>query len=371
MSDFLSSYWLNLLIIPSLLVGYTAHELGHAIAAYVLGDFSQVERGKISLNPLKHLSWFGALAFIIFGLGWPKPIQVNPYNFKRKYLDLSLVALAGPIASLTLTLAGLVLTLGLAAALIYYTGVSTDTALIYVFPFPAKLPSSLNTQATMIALTGYMATTNFWLTFVSLVPLPGLDGFVILISLISFFRARNQPASQTPQVQRQIESTLTPESPLLMSQQKRRNAAADIHFKTGIDYHQANKYDDAIARYRQAIKSDSHFGPAYVNMGLAYLAKNDRKRAIQSFRGATQYADDQRSQAEAWYQLQQLSEISMVNEEAAKQEMTDMGAAPWTDTHARPNWLGLGLAVVTLVIGGLALYSYLLARLITIIISSH
>ncbi|MEM7346840.1 MAG: hypothetical protein AAF485_21585 [Chloroflexota bacterium] len=64
--------WANLLIIPGILIGYTVHELGHALTAYYLGDHSQVERGKITLNPLEHISWFGALAFILFGIGWPK-----------------------------------------------------------------------------------------------------------------------------------------------------------------------------------------------------------------------------------------------------------------------------------------------------------
>jgi len=164
--------------------------------------------------------------------------------------------------------------------------------------------------------------------------------------------------------QRQLESTLMEGSPILLTQQKRRNAAADIHFKSGTDYHQANQFDDAIARYRQAIKSDPHFGPAYVNMALAYLGKGDRKKAIQAFRGATQYADDQKSQQEAWYQLHQLSEISPLNEQTAKQDMAEMGASPWTNTRPSPNWLGLAIGAGLLLIGAVIVYGYLLVELI-------
>ena len=59
-------HWTNLLIIPGLLIGYTIHELAHAFAAYFLGDYSQVERGKITLNPFRHISWFGFFSFLLF-----------------------------------------------------------------------------------------------------------------------------------------------------------------------------------------------------------------------------------------------------------------------------------------------------------------
>ena len=158
------------------------------------------------------------------------------------------------------------------------------------------------------------------------------------------------------------------DSPLTwQDQRKRRNSAADIHFKVGTEYHQAHQYDDAIARYRQAIRNDQNFGPAYINMGLAYLAKGKRKEAIQSFRGAIQYADDQKTQSEAWHQLHHLSEVNPLNETAAEESMTEMGAAPWTDTTPRPNWLGLSIGGGLVLIGAILLYAYLLIQLIELL----
>ena len=365
MNDFLPSlHWTNLLVIPGLLIGYTVHELGHAVVAYFLGDYSQVERGKISLNPFEHISWFGFLAFILLGIGWPKPLQANPYNFKRKYLSLFLVAISGPLASLTLGLIGLLLTLGMGAALVHLSGATTDRVLLFLFPIPPDLPETLNVQAWTMAFTGYVVKASFWLTFISILPLPGMDGFAAIISLTAFFRERkNRNYHQEPLV----EATITNTHPILMSQRKRRNSAADIHFKVGTEYHQANQYDDAIARYRQAISNDRNFGPAYINMGLAYLAKGERRRAIQAFRGTVQYADDKRSQAAAWYQLHKLSEITPLDEDVARKDMAEMGVSPWTDTKPRPNWLGLGIASAILFISGIFLYSYLLTQLIKIL----
>ncbi len=352
-------HWTNLLIIPGLLVGYTVHELGHALAAYFLGDTSQVERGSITLNPLKHISWFGFIAFLILGLGWPKPMQVNPTKFKRGYLDICLVALAGPLASLTFGLAVLLLTLTLAATLVYQSEVSTDAVLPYLFLDTAKLPATLNLHALALALTSLLAKASLGLTFISLLPLPGLDGFTALASLIAFFRQRRSAPQPRP----------TPDSrpvALLLEQQNQRNSIAEIHFRAGARFHTDQQYEDAIARYQQAIRNDQYFGPAYVNLGLAYLAKGDRKKAIQAFRGATRYADDKKSQQAAWQQLQQLSETPPINQTMVE-ESKAQGSSPWTDTKPRPNWFSLGLSSALLLVGAIGLYGYLLVQLVKLL----
>jgi hypothetical protein len=332
-----------------------------------------VERGKITLNPFVHISWAGLVAFLIFGLdwagfvaffifslGWPKPLRVNPQNFKRGYLDVCLVALSGPAASLTFGLVGFMLTLVIAAALVYASGVSTDRVFPFLFRVDNTLPPTLDLQALSIAFTGYIGLASLWLTLISLIPLPGMDGFAALASLVTFLRERKRSA--------QHRQPVVAHHPLtLLKQYRRRNNAADIHFKAGAEYHEAQQYDDAIARYQQAIRSDQNFGPAYINLGLAHLAKGSRQRAIQAFRGAVQRADDKKSQETAWQQLHELSEISPVNPETAIESMVEMGAAPWTDTKPRPNWFNLGLSSFLLLICALFLYGYLLTQLIRLL----
>lgn len=362
-SFFPTVHWTNLLIIPGLLIGYTVHELAHALTAYFLGDTSQVDQGKITLNPLEHLSWFGTVSFLLFGIGWPKPMQANPYNFKRRYRDLFLVAISGPLASLTLALIGLLLTLGVAAAVVYAGDITTDRALAFLFPIQAELPENLNIQAWAMALTAYIATSSFWLTFISLLPLPGMDGFAAIASLLAFIRER-----QRKQASGGYQGPALATRPVTeLDQRKRRNSAAEIHFKVGLEFHQEHKYEDAIARYRQAIANDQNFGPAYINMGLAYLARNKRKEAIRAFRGAIQYGDDQKTQTRAWQQLHQLSEVSPIDEVAAQQSMSEMGADPWTDTKPRPNWLGLAIGGGLMLAIGIGLYTYLLIQIIDLL----
>ncbi len=353
-------HWTNFLIIPGMLLGFTVHELGHAFAAYYLGDNSQIAKGRITLNPLRHVSLLGSIAFLLTGyLGWPKPFHVDPLRLKRQYFDLLIVSLAGPLASFTLSLVGLLVSLVTSAWLIFVTGVDSGTILALFFPVQNQLPEQFDAQAVTIALTGYVFISSFWLTLTSLLPLPGFDGFTALVSLFTVLQQRQQKA--TPPPPKTAQQPLNTDS-LLFKQYKRRNRIAEMHFKAGTAYHDEKKYDDAIVRYRQAIQNDVHFGPAYINMGLAYLGKGKRKEAIQAYRGATQYADDPKSQAEAWQQLHKLSEVSPTNEDKAQQGMAELGAEPWTDTQPQPDWLLLGIGLSAVMFTAVGLYLYLLMQ---------
>jgi len=91
-----------LFLLPGLIVGLTVHEAAHALTAKWLGDRTSERMGRISLNPLRHLSPLGTLALFIIGFGWGKPVIVNLYNFKRPKLYYLLSSLAGPAANLVL-----------------------------------------------------------------------------------------------------------------------------------------------------------------------------------------------------------------------------------------------------------------------------
>lgn len=91
-----------LLFLPGLIVGLTIHEAAHAITAKWLGDRNPERMGRISLNPLRHLSPLGTVALFVLGFGWGKPVEVNLYNFKRPKLYYFLSSIAGPISNLIL-----------------------------------------------------------------------------------------------------------------------------------------------------------------------------------------------------------------------------------------------------------------------------
>ncbi len=89
-------------LLPGLIIGLTFHEAAHALTAKWLGDRTSERMGRISLNPLRHLSPLGTLALFILGFGWGKPVIVNLYNFRRPKLYYLLSSLAGPAVNLIL-----------------------------------------------------------------------------------------------------------------------------------------------------------------------------------------------------------------------------------------------------------------------------
>jgi len=66
-----------------MLVCFPIHECAHAWTAYKLGDNTGKLQGRITLNPFKHLDAYGALMVLLAGIGYAKPVPVNPANFKR------------------------------------------------------------------------------------------------------------------------------------------------------------------------------------------------------------------------------------------------------------------------------------------------
>jgi len=353
-----------LLIIPGIIAGFTIHELAHTFVAYLLGDSSQIDRGRVTLNPFRHISWFGALTFVLFGFGWARPVQVDPSQFRRRYLGMFLVAIAGAAANLLLAGVIFVLTLMLVALVAIFSQQSpSDVFSLLVNAESATNPDIVSLTA---AFTTYAIYANLALAFFNLLPIPTLDGFTALASLIGMLRSASD--QQEPLTRDQEPTRTESDTPPVARGQQR---PADIHYKLGAEYHAEGRYEDAIARYRQAIASDHNYGPAYVNMGLAYLALNQRKRAIHSFRGATQYATDEKSRREAWAQLHKLSESPLpANERApyptrAEALQTPLPeATPWASTRPTPNWLTFGLSSLLMIAVTGCLYIYLTIEMI-------
>ena len=78
----LSSGFRLLVLIPVILVSLTFHEYAHARMADFLGDPTPERMGRLSLNPLAHLDFFGTLLLFFTNFGWAKPVIVDPSNFR-------------------------------------------------------------------------------------------------------------------------------------------------------------------------------------------------------------------------------------------------------------------------------------------------
>ncbi|MCL4488587.1 MAG: site-2 protease family protein [Chloroflexi bacterium] len=90
-------------LIIALLVALTIHEASHALVAYLLGDPTPKNMGRLSLNPFAHLDPLGALMILVIGLGWGKPVQINAEKLKPgPKVGMALVAMAGPVSNVLL-----------------------------------------------------------------------------------------------------------------------------------------------------------------------------------------------------------------------------------------------------------------------------
>lgn len=84
----------------ALALGITIHEYAHAWRADKAGDPTARDMGRLSLNPLDHYDPIGTTLILLVGLGWAKPVPVNPARFRHPRKDEIMVSLWGPIANL-------------------------------------------------------------------------------------------------------------------------------------------------------------------------------------------------------------------------------------------------------------------------------
>ena len=137
------------------------HEFAHGWVANKLGDPTAKLEGRLTLNPLASVDPMGALALILFGFGWAKPVPVDPRYFRRPKQGMALTALAGPVSNFLLALVLL-----FAGRLVY------DYA-----PY-----SAANQRLLTFLLT--TAILSLGLGLFNLIPIPPLDGSKVLFSLL-------------------------------------------------------------------------------------------------------------------------------------------------------------------------------------------
>jgi len=87
-----------------LLLAITIHEFAHAAGADCLGDPTPRQQGRLSLNPLAHLDPLGTIMLLVFGFGWGKPVQFDPYNLRSPRRDSAIISLAGPTSNIILAI---------------------------------------------------------------------------------------------------------------------------------------------------------------------------------------------------------------------------------------------------------------------------
>lgn len=148
-------------IIPVLIFSIVFHEIAHGYAAYLNGDNTAKNMGRLSLNPIKHIDPLGLLLPLIlifsnvnFVIGWAKPVPVNYYRLKNQKSSVFFVSIAGIFVNLLLAFIG--------AALLKY------------------LPASFLSNRYIYLGVVYLIRLNVTLAVFNLLPIPPLDGSKII-----------------------------------------------------------------------------------------------------------------------------------------------------------------------------------------------
>lgn len=159
-----------LLSVFAVLLCLTFHEVSHGYMAYRLGDKTAKSSGRLSLNPFKHIDPLGFLLMLTAGVGWAKPVPVNPTHFKNPKRGMAITALAGPIANFLL-------------ALLFAVPVSIIYNNENIFYFLTDLVG-WNWFQILFQFLVNLVVLNVGLGLFNLFPIPPLDGSKVLFSFL-------------------------------------------------------------------------------------------------------------------------------------------------------------------------------------------
>ena len=155
-------------LVPSIIL----HEVSHGAVAYLFGDPTAKDAGRLTLNPIKHVDPFGTIilpAILLLShappFGFAKPVPVNPRRMRSPRNHGLIVSLAGPATNIVIAL--------VTAVLIREFVVDRIRSGVY----GNELPAGSEALFALGALNVVLATFN-------LIPLPPLDGSAVVERLL-------------------------------------------------------------------------------------------------------------------------------------------------------------------------------------------
>ncbi len=141
------------------------HEVSHGFMAEYFGDKTARFAGRLTLNPIKHLDFFGSVflpALLVlthapFLFGWAKPVPYNPDNLSNRKWGTIAVASAGILANILMAI---------------------------IFGIIIRFTSDFYLPAGFYFITSIIVVINLALALFNLIPIPPLDGSKILFSFL-------------------------------------------------------------------------------------------------------------------------------------------------------------------------------------------
>jgi Zn-dependent protease len=157
----------TVIFLCGLIIAIILHEISHGVVAFVLGDDTAKQAGRLTLNPVAHVDPFGSIVLPVLGalahvpvIGWAKPVPVNPARLRNGRRDLLLVSLAGPGSNFALAIV---------SAVVARSQFHFNPSFVVVGDLPMRV---------LIPLV--FAEVNLFLGLFNFLPIPPLDGAALV-----------------------------------------------------------------------------------------------------------------------------------------------------------------------------------------------
>jgi Zn-dependent protease len=152
--------------------------MAHGWVALKLGDSTARDLGRLTLNPIPHIDFFGSILVPLFSvlatgrvfIAWAKPVPIDPRNFSNFKRDDTFVTVAGPLSNLIVAFLCAML-----AVLFYYIVIMTN---------PSQNSIGFEFLNFMFKMFYSGILLNVSLAVFNMLPIPPLDGSHVVANIL-------------------------------------------------------------------------------------------------------------------------------------------------------------------------------------------